>query len=34
LMRQQRRGRLVHHVDREHIGERAEQHTKYRAKNA
>jgi len=34
LMHEQRRNRLVHHVNRKHIGERAEQHAKHRAKNA
>ncbi|MPM23525.1 hypothetical protein SDC9_69999 [bioreactor metagenome] len=34
LMREQRRGRLVHHVDRQHIRKCAEQHAKHRAKNA
>ena len=33
LMRKQRRGRFVHHIDRQHIGKRAEQHAKHRAKN-
>ena len=34
LMREQRRSRFIQHVDRQHIGKRAEQHAKHRAKNA